>query len=371
MGTWMNLFRIMMGMAAWLWAAQAQAVAPANALITNTASMTYTGLTTPIQASVDVKVSLLPAAPNLALSGNNATVAENQTGTLSFTITANANGPDNYTVNAPTHVASNVTVNGAPVASVSFVALGATAVSVAALAGSNIITVPADGVADGQVNGIAAGDTVVILGQSYAVATVTDNATGNSSITLSPPLVANIPIGTLVAEQASFTVSQAMGLVAAGATQGSSVVSVTASSSLGQISAAANGTITVLRIAFQKWVSVNGAAFTQVTPNVVTGDVLTYRLLTIVPAGTTISGVRFTDSIPLFTTYVANSTRIDTDGPNAALAVPTPVADVNGNTPLAQPGGMLVNSTGQAAGTIAATAAAAAEVSVEFQVTVN
>ena len=349
----------------------AQAVAPANALITNTASMTYAGLTAPIQASVDVKVSLVTAAPNLALAGNNVTVAENQTGTLTFTVTANANGPDNYTINPPTNTLTNVTANAVAAASASFIPLGATAVSVPALAGTNTLTVPSDGVADGQVNGIAAADTVVILGQTYAVATVTDRATGNSTITLSPPLVANIPLGTLVAEQASFTVSQSMGTVAAGVAQGSNLVSITAASSNGQTSAAATGTITVLRISFQKWVSVNGGTFTQVTPNVVTGDVLTYRLLASVPAGTTISGVVFSDSIPIFTTYVAGSTRIDTDGPNAALAVLTPVADVNGTTPLAQAGGMPVNSTGQVAGTIAAPAAAAAEVSVEFQVTIN
>ncbi|MDQ6975131.1 MAG: hypothetical protein Q9M22_01045 [Mariprofundaceae bacterium] len=349
----------------------AHAVAPANALITNTATMTYTGLASPILASVDVRVSLVTAAPTVTVVAANVTIAENQTGTLEYTITANANGPDNYTINAPTNIASNVTINGTPVASVAFIPLGATALAVAMVAGSNTLTVPSDRVADGQVNGITSGDTIVMLGQTYTVATVIDNAAGNSTITLTTHVPTALVLGTLVAEQAVFTVAQNMGLVAAGATQGINDVTVTASSSNNQISAAATGRMTVLHIAFQKWVSVNGGAFTQATPNVGTGNTITYRLLTIIPMATTINGVVFQDAIPIFTTYVANSTRIDTDGPHVTTAVLTPVADINGTTPLVQAGGLAVNSTGQAAGTIAATAALAAEVSVEFQVTID
>jgi|UPI0003738405 uncharacterized repeat protein (TIGR01451 family) len=352
-------------------ALSAHAVAPANALITNTASMTYSGLTAPIQASVDVKVSLVTAAPNLGLVSNNVTVAENQTGTLSYTITANANGPDNYAINTPQNTATNAATTAAAVSSASFVPLGATAVAVAIVAGSNTITVPSDGVADGQVNGLTAGDTVVIQGQTYTIATIADNAAGNSTLTLTTNIMTVVAVGTLVAEQAVFTVSQSLGVVAAGVAQGTNDVSVTAASSNGQTSAAAVGRMTVLRITFEKWVSVNGAAFTRVTPNVTSGDTLTYRLITIVPVATTISGVVFRDTIPLFTTYVANSTRMDADGPNAAQATLVIVPDVNATTPLAQPAGMPVNSIGQAAGTIAATAALAAEVSVEFQVTVD
>lgn len=349
----------------------AYAVAPANSLITNTASMTYTGLTAPITASVDVKVSLVTAAPNLILLSNNVTIAENQTGILSYTITATANGPDTYAINNPSNVATNVTTNGASVPSIVSVILGASAVSVTALQGTNVITVPSDGVTDGEVNGITAGDTLEILGQTYVVATIVDNATGNSTITLTSKLLAPLPLGTLVAEQAVFTVNQSVGQVAVGVAQGSNAISITASSSNGQITAITTGTITVLRIAFEKWVSVNGAAFTRTMPTVASGDTLTYRLLTNVPVATTINGVGFSDAIPLFTTYVINSTTMDTDGPNAATVISAAVADVAGTTPLAQVGGLLINSTGQATGTIAATAAAVAEVSVEFQVTVD
>jgi len=349
----------------------AHAVAPANALITNTATMSYAGLASPISASVDVKVSLVTAAPNVIVTTANISVAENQVASLQYTITANANGPDNYTINAPTNIASNVTTNGTPTNSVAFIPLGATALAVAVVAGSNTLTVPSDRIADGQVNGITSGDTVEILGQTYTVATIADNATGNSTITLTTNVLTSMPVGTLVPEQAVFTVSQSMGLVTAGAAQGLNDVSVTASSTNNQLSAAAIGRITVLRISFQKWVSVNGGAFTQTTPNVTTGNTITYRLLAVVPAATTINGVVFRDAIPIFTTYVANSTRIDTDGPNVATATLTPVADINAITPLAQVGGLPINSTGQAAGTIAASAASVAEVSVEFQVTVD
>ncbi len=349
----------------------AHAVAPANALITNTATMTYAGLATPISASVDVKVSLVTAAPNVVVTTANISVAENQVATLQYTITANANGPDNYTINTPTNNATNVTTNGTAASSVAFIPLGATALAVAVVAGSNTLTVPSDRIADGQVNGITSGDTIEILGQTYTVATIVDNIIGNSTITLTTNMLASMLVGTLVAEQAVFTVSQSMALVTVGAAQGLNDVSVTASSTNNQLSAAAIGRITVLRINFQKWVSVNGAAFTQITPNVTTGDTITYRLLAIVPAATTINGVVFHDATPIFTTYVANSTRMDTDGPNVATATLNPVVDINGITPLTQAGGLAINSTGQAAGTIAATAALAAEVSVEFQVTVD
>ncbi|MDX8392968.1 MAG: hypothetical protein R8K21_00065 [Mariprofundales bacterium] len=367
----LHVLQLIIWMMALLYAIPALAVAPANSLITNTASMTYTGLTTPIQASVDVKVALVTAAPNLTLNTANITVAENQLGVLTYTITANANGPDNYTIGTPANIPANVTTNGAASASAGFIALGATAVGAAAMAGSNQLIVPADGVADGVVNGIAAGDTLVIAGQTYTVATVTDNPTGNSTIILTTNLLANITVGTLIAEQATFNVSQQMGTVIGGVAQGANDITLTATSSGGQVSATATGIITVLRVSFQKLVSVAGGAFTNVTPTVASGDVLTYRLIASIPVGSTINGVMLRDTIPLFTTYVLGSTTLDSDGPNIVVNAPAAVADVLNTTPLAQAAGMAVNSTGQAAGTIAAAGAAIAEVSVEFQVTVD
>ncbi len=349
-------------------AGSAEAVAPANAIITNTASLSYAGLTNPITASVDVQVALKQAAPTVSNAAA-ITVAENQTGTLSFAVTANANGPDTYTINA-TNTPTNVTGSSAPTPTPASVTLGATAVLIDAVAGATAITVPADGAADGQVNGIAAGDTVVIGGTAYTVASVTDNATGTSTITLATGLNAAATVGTLIAERQTVNVQMTVGTVTPPNTSGTETVSVTAQASAnGPTSTAGTGTINVGQVRLVKSVSVNGGPFTQApnAANATSGDTLTYRMLITVPANTTITNVTLTDTIPPFTNYVPNSTTLDVDGPNGPTA-PAPVADVGGTTPLAA--GMPVHNAGQQAGTIAA-GATPAEVSVEFQVTVQ
>ena len=87
-----------------LWSAPAYAVAPANTTVTNTATLTYTGDATGIQASVDFKVTLKASPPSLgsgpiagggvALSltgpGDN-TVVAGQASSATYIITANAN----------------------------------------------------------------------------------------------------------------------------------------------------------------------------------------------------------------------------------------------------------------------------------------
>jgi len=353
-------------------ATSAHAVAPANSTITNTASLTYTGLATPISSSVDVTVTLVPTAPNATGTGGvapTATVAENQPGTLTFVVTATANGPDTYNLGANS-TPTNVTGSGAPTTSVPSLTLGATAVLTAAPAGATAITVPADGAADGSVNGLIAGDTVVIGGTVYTIASVVDNAAGTSTITLTTPLAAPAPQGTLIAEQKTVTVTQTAGLITAPAITGNETVALTATSATNPaVGSTSTGTINVVKVGFTKSVSVNGGAFQTVVQNVKSGDVLTYRLLVSVPAGSTISGVTLSDTVPAFTTYVAASTTMDVDGPNVAINLPAAQADVAGVSPLAA--GMAVNSAGQAAGTVAGGAATVTEVSVDFQVTVQ
>jgi len=70
------------------------------------------------------------------------------------------------------------------------------------------------------------------------------------------------------------------------------------------------------------------------------GDVLEYRLTASSIPGETVTGATLTDTLPEFTTYVANSTTL-----NGA-----PVADIGPDSPLLT--GMPVNSTGGAAGEI-------------------
>lgn len=343
----------------------AQAVAPANSTITNTASLSYTGLVTPITASVDVTVLLVPAAATV-IAPTTVTAAEGQTATLTYQIRANANGPDAYTFNVPTSVATNVTGSSAPTTPVG-ITLGATAAAAPAAIGASTITVPADGTANNSLNGIVAGDSIVIGGNVYVVSSITDTATGNQTITLASPLTTAVAVGDQIGEQQSFTVSMTAGVVTSPATAGTEVISVVSKDSAGNPSAAVTGTINVVKVVFIKSVSVNGGAFLTTLQNVKSGDTLTYRMIAQVPANSTLNGVTFTDTIPPFMTYVPNSTTLDVDGP-AGVTAPTAAADVAGTTPLV--GGLQVNSLGQAAGVIAG-GAAGTEVSVDFQVTVD
>jgi len=342
------------------------AVAPANSTITNTASLTYTGLVNPITASVDVKVLLVPAAATV-IAPAQVTVAEGQTATLNYVVRANANGPDTYTFNPPVSTPTNVVGSSTPTTPASIV-LGATSALQPAAVGDTAITVPADGAADANVNGIAAGDTVFIAGNVYTVASVTDNAAGSSTITLTTPLLTAVPVGSLIAEQQTVAVSITSGTVTPPAASGIESVVLVTQNSVGNASAPATGTVNVVTIVFTKSLSVNGGAFLTTLQNVQSGNTLTYRMVAKVPANTTLNGVTITDTIPPFMTYVAGSTTLDTDGPNVATAAPAAVADVAGTTPLV--GGLPVNSTGQAAGTVVG-GTAGWEVSVEFKVTVD
>jgi len=344
----------------------ASAVAPANSTITNTASLSYTGLVTPITASVDVKVLLVSAAATV-IAPTAVTVAEGQLATLTYQLRANANGPDTYTFNAPTSVATNVTGSTVPTTPAG-ITLGATAAAAPAALGATTITVPSDGTANNSLNGIVVNDSIVIGGNVYVVTAITDTVTGNQTITLATLLTTAVLLGDQIGEQQSFTVSITAGVVTPPATAGTEIISVvTNGSGAGTASAPVAGTVNVVKVVFVKSVSVNGGAFLTTLQNVVSGDVLTYRMIAQVPANSTLNGVAFTDTIPQFMTYVLGSTTLDVDGP-AGVTTAAPAVDVAATTPLV--GGLPVNSLGQAAGVIAG-GAAGTEVSVDFQVTVN
>lgn len=343
----------------------AYAVAPANSTITNTASLSYTGLVTAITASVDVKVLLVPSAATV-IAPTAVTVAEGQTATLTYQLRANANGPDAYTFNVPTSVPTNVTGSSVPTTPVG-ITLGATAAAATAAIGATTITVPSDGTANASLNGIVVNDSLVIGGNVYVVSAITDTATGNQTITLATPLTTAVAIGDQMGEQQSFVVNITAGIVTAPATAGTEVISVVSKDSLGTASAPVAGTVNVVKLVFTKSVKVNAGAFNTTIQNVKSGDTLTYRMVAQVPANATLNGVKFTDTIPSFMNYVANSTTLDVDGP-AGVTAPAAAADVAGTTPLAA--GLLVNSLGQAAGVVVG-GAAGTQVSVDFQVTVQ
>lgn len=364
-------------------ASSAYAAAPANSTIRNTAELTYTGLSTPLQASVDVTISLSPAATTLSAPAN-ATAAENQSVSYSYTVTANSNGSDTYDLSSSlslNNITGSPTVTfeqgGAPIAG-NAITLGATAASAGAAAGTNTITAPSDGTADSSVNDLAAGDTVVIGGTVYTIASVTDDGT-TATITLSSNLVAGVNAGDPIFEQQSFdAVIDDVGTVTTSGSPADITMDVTVTSQTDAAQTSTDQTVTtVAEVMFEKFVTnesnVNGSSPVGIDFNgdtvddqnfyttasgvtAVSGDILRYAIRVTAPAASSLTGVQFTDTIPAFTTYVAGSTELNGAG----------VADDAGPaTPLIA--GMAVNSPGEPAGTVNPGESAV----VTFRVTVN
>lgn len=326
---------------------QSYAAAPANSTITNTASLIYTGISTPITASVDVSVTLVAAAPTLSAPADN-TVAEGQPSTVSYTITATSNGPDTYNLGSGLTPTNLTAPSGTATYTPNAVTLGATALIASATLGANTLTVPSDGAADSSVNGIVAGDTLVIGANTYTVASVVDNATGTSTITLTSNLLANVSIGTLVAEQQTFSMAIAsVGAVTATgvAANVSTVTTATSVANAAQTSTDTHVT-NVVEVSFEKLVRnvttpngagatvINGQNYFLTAANIsaASGETLEYVIRVTAPAATPIAGAVFTDTVPTFTTYVANSTRLNTitvngDGATLPLAAGLTVDD--------------------------------------------
>lgn len=197
----------------------AQASTAANATIQNSVTVNYadaannpqTGITT----TVNVTVELLKATASLTLNPTtpNATIAPGQTTTYQYFLTTNANGPDTFTASASISVdqlntASTLNISGGGVT------LGASTVAqdvVVAASGDTPVLVPRDLVADGVINGIAPGETVVIGTAVFTVAAVgnIDQAgVGTSTLMLTGNgTAANLTAGTLIRERRTVSVT--------------------------------------------------------------------------------------------------------------------------------------------------------------------
>jgi hypothetical protein len=195
----------------------ALAITGAGTVISNTATVSWEDSNNQnaasTTASVNVTVNLLEATPTLSSPGN-LTVASNNNADYTYTITSNANGLDTYNLTATqgaiTGVLDSFTddiLDSTGTVSITDIDLGASSVYTAATAGDTAITVASDGSGAGgdtEVHGIAAGDTVLINGATYTVASTVDNASGTSTINLTTGLAANASVGTQIGEQAQF-----------------------------------------------------------------------------------------------------------------------------------------------------------------------
>jgi hypothetical protein len=383
------------------------AAAPANSTITNTASLTYTGLGAPLTASVEVGIGLVVTQPSiLPLPGDN-TVAENASSSFAYTITAAANGPDQYNLGRADAV---VTLDGPDVSgftqtgAITSVTLGATALAVATAGAVTTITVPSDGTIDGNVNGISPGDTVVIGGSVFTVAagaaSVSEGPT-TTVITLTTAVTA--AQGEGVFEQQSFNLVIAdVNTVTLPATSGTITTTVTITSNTTPGAFTLNDEVVttvnanIPTVTFNKFVRnlTTGAAGTGAVMTVdldgtdptftdidyyptgatfagnvaaVPGDVLEYLIVANATGAGSVTGASVTDAIPPFTAYNASSTRL-----NGGV----PVADVGADSALNS--GLTINSfatatsTGShAAGTLEGAVAPGNNAFITFQVTVQ
>jgi len=346
----------------------ALATTGANHIIRNTVTVNYADIVgsaqTPITASVDVTVNLVAAQAVLSAPIDQPTDAATAA-TYSYTITSQANGPDSY--NLTTGVTESAGISGSTAtirnagdtATIASIGLGGT--SVAALtpvpvAGTVAIPVPADSASDGEVNGIAAGDTVVINGAVYTVASVDDANGGTANATSTITVNGNgtpalVQIGDQIGEQLAFLVRVTPGTVTAAVDQ-TITVDINALDSGAVAPAETDQTITTVTVAaltVVKYVAnitdpvagggstvtidTGGGAgsITYYTSGVTgdPGDTLEY-LIEVNNGGTSsATNVVLSDPVPAFTTYTASSMRLDT-GTGTFAAVLDGDADADG-----------------------------------------
>jgi hypothetical protein len=319
------------------------ATTASNTTISNTATVNYDdsagNAQAAINASVDVTVNLVEATPTLSAPTDQSAFS----GTAidyTYTITTNANGVDTYTL-GDSQIAADAGITGntreirdtagGGGSVIGSVTLGATSVAAAAVATDTAITVPADGASDASVNGIEAGDTLIIGGNSYTVASITDNASGTSTINLSAGLSAGVSVGDLIAEQQTFYLR-----VTATSTVDGDTVENQVTASDGVSAAATDNTITTVNIApsltVTKYVAnittpvvgggstvtvdtgLGGGSTTYYTTGVTgdPGDTLEYviEISNAASAGQA-TDVVISDPVPAFTTLVGGTVSLD------------------------------------------------------------
>ena len=338
---------------AWAMASSAMAVTPANTRLTAQAKLTYSGNAAGITSSVSVTVQLVPSAVTIAstFSAPNTSVnkAEHDTYAATYTVQSNANGPDTYAIATSYTNVNTVTGSASPTVSVASITLGATAASAAALVGATSISVPSDGVADSNVNGIAANDNVIINGSAYQVASVTDSASGTSTITLTSALTAPVAVGDGIYEYKAFTNNIIDVGVQGGATNALDLQTTVTSNTLNSAQYTSNVTITIVAITMDKYVrdvtnpcssGCTGPATYQTNTYYASGvqakpgDTLEY-LLVVTTTAAGISTAAITDTLPNYTSYVAGSTKLNNIAVNDAASSPIfPLDSANGGLTL-------------------------------------
>ena len=313
----------------------------ANTSITNTVTVNFEDASNNAQpaqtASVSLTVNLVASAPILSSPADIDPSTENTTETLTYTITGTANGPDTYDFSSSD---SRTNMDADATFTTPSVTLGGTTVASAVSATDTVITVPYDGADDSDVNGITAGDTLVIDPSGAAeVVTVSsvDESTGAASNTVTITLTAGTTgaygIGVIIGERDTVALDVTTDTITTG-TSGTHSVSSTATSQDDGTVSTTQTTATVITVrkpglTVSKYVrnvtnpvagttaeTVGGTTWYAADVSGVPGDTMEYLIVvdnTAAGSGTA-NNIVVSDPVPQFTTFVASSITLDATG---------------------------------------------------------
>jgi hypothetical protein len=330
--------------------------------------------------SATFTVELVPTAPYLSSPGDQVKLAGKEN-TYSYKITALANGPDTYTLNSVVMTFDNL--ESAPElsfkqddVSIGSVTLGVTAASEPSPAQSSIIKALSDGTADTSVNGIQSGDSVVIAGAVYMVNSVLDD--GNlATITLADPLQSDLLAGDSIAEQQAFVLVVAGVAMSNPDLPATATILVTATSEANTELLTNDETITSVFAPIDPTVkiyvrnatnidnltipadedtpvaysSLSGEDFYDAAGQVsaVAGDTIEYAIVQLAGNTKTLTGVTITAGIPLFTSLVPDSYKLNGQPTECQVSDP-PVSitcDLNSPGLESDPGTILIYSSAE------------------------
>lgn len=345
---------------------QTLASTAANTTITNTVTVNFDDTSgnaqTAVTASVDFTVNLVPSTPLVTVPAD-FTGTESTAYNLVYTLTGTANGLDTYNI---TNGSVDTTMDGAPTfGGDTTIALGGTTIATAVTAGDTTIEVPYDGTDDGNVNGLVAGDLIVIdpgTGETVEIISIdesTGDATNIVTLTIDSDLTAGdqatgvasgYAVALIIGEQATATVTITTDTVTAGNTTGTHVVTTTFTSQadpgITVDGAAVTVTVTKVQLNVSKYVRnvttpANNPAFTPGTDiaidinpatgvqffaggvsaepgsadGVTPGDTLEYLVVVENPVGfADADNIIVSDPVPGFTTLVTGSIQLDPIG---------------------------------------------------------
>ena len=359
------------------WSASSAANTAGGAVIHNVATLNFDGGTT--SAWVDVGVNTVAAAPTISVDQVTLSANSGDTVTYNYTILNNANGGDTFSLNA---ASLDTNVQGAPGLAVTDAlgnvitdhTLGGSVTNQASDASGNVF-IPTE-----SETNLAVGDSLVINGTTYLIATLTPGTKAltvgtvttseiSTKLTLNNPdgtpaaiVAGTIPVGTQIGELGSFKVSVTASSPTVSGTDGSHTVKISGqtTATLGGAAGAnityttstadANETVTVVlapTVQLRKEarnVTKGVASFANTGVTAQSGDTLEYRLTATPNAGSgNATNSVLIDEIPAYTTYVAATTSLNGN----------PVADIVGTFALsAVNGGLSVGSASGAAGEI-------------------